>query len=240
MSALPWPPSYSIRRSCRAKSIGLAISPVRGLEIVLPRWSSEQQGIEYLLANRRWIEKHAEALCPIRIAAESTRYELPQSLNLALIAETFPIQYRIKQQVAVSFAVRDGVIFFTGNFKDFKPCIPKVKAWLHAKAKQVLPKKLSELSQQYGFSYNRVTIRCQQTLWGSCSSKHSISLNQKLLFLPPRLVRYVLIHELCHTRHFNHSKRFWALVAKYEPECRLLDKRLNQTEQFIPKWYLYA
>jgi hypothetical protein len=75
--------------------------------------------------------------------------------------------------------------------------------------------RLNQLARQYGFRYNRVSIRNQRTRWGSCSAKNNISLNIKLVALPQDLFDYVLLHELVHTRVHNHGKRFWKELDKY-------------------------
>jgi predicted metal-dependent hydrolase len=72
-----------------------------------------------------------------------------------------------------------------------------------------------------------VVVRSQRTLWGSCSRRNSISLNARLLLLPPDLVRYVMIHELVHIRHPNHSRAFWQAVAVHVPDHGDKLKRLR-------------
>jgi hypothetical protein len=67
----------------------------------------------------------------------------------------------------------------------------------------------------------------QKTRWASCSRHRTVSLNMKLLFLPPELVRYVFVHELCHTVHMNHSREFWRFLAVKEPRYKELDKQLR-------------
>ena len=104
------------------------------------------------------------------------------------------------------------------------------------KAENNLIKWLRKISIQTNLPYRTTTIRSQKTLWGSCSSDRNISLNYKLLFLEPKVVEYVLIHELCHTIHMNHSGKFWGLVSKFEPNYKTLDKSLNQAWQIVPSW----
>ena len=74
----------------------------------------------------------------------------------------------------------------------------------------VLSARLNQLAGKYGFTYNRLFIRNQKTRWGTCSSRNNISLNINLLRLPQELQDYVMLHELAHTRHKNHSRDFWA------------------------------
>ena len=109
-------------------------------------------------------------------------------------------------------------------------------AWLDkGKAKIFLAQWLHETSATTELSFTKVSIRDQKTRWGSCTPKKHINLNYKLIFLPAALAQHVLIHELCHTIHLNHSRRFWALVARHDPDYKMLDKALRKADQYIPK-----
>jgi len=76
-------------------------------------------------------------------------------------------------------------------------------------------------------SFSRVSIRDQKTCWGSCSRKGNLNFNYKILFLPPHLQDYVIVHELAHLRELNHSPRFWALVASVVPDWRTCRRELR-------------
>jgi predicted metal-dependent hydrolase len=75
--------------------------------------------------------------------------------------------------------------------------------------------RLERFSSQYDLPYHRAAFRCQRTKWGSCSSRNNISLNINIAFLPEHLQDYILLHELCHIRHMNHSKAFWSQLDEY-------------------------
>jgi predicted metal-dependent hydrolase len=92
------------------------------------------------------------------------------------------------------------------------------------------------LSGQLGLAFRRVGFKRQRTRWGSCSHRKSISLNAKLLFLDPVLVRYVMIHELCHLAEMNHSPRFWSLVRKHHADFRAHDRELRKGWKSVPRW----
>jgi predicted metal-dependent hydrolase len=95
---------------------------------------------------------------------------------------------------------------------------------------------LQNISDQTGLKYNKATFKSQRTRWGSCSANKTISLNYKLLFLAPELVRYIIVHELCHTLIMNHSPKFWAMVRSFEP---LADKHhgdMRDAWKKIPSW----
>jgi predicted metal-dependent hydrolase len=94
-------------------------------------------------------------------------------------------------------------------------------------ARELIHARLEALNLQYGFIYNRVAIRDQRSRWGSCSQKRTLNFNYRLVFLPPHLVDYVIIHELCHLEEFNHGASFWALVERSCPDHQAARRELK-------------
>jgi len=89
------------------------------------------------------------------------------------------------------------------------------------------------LADEFGFSYERVRFSHASSRWGSCSSGGTVSLNITLMRLPDRLIDYVLIHELAHTKHMNHSAEFWAEVEKHDPGYKRHRKALKMFSPFV-------
>jgi predicted metal-dependent hydrolase len=87
--------------------------------------------------------------------------------------------------------------------------------------------KLEYWNRYYGHVYNQVTVRNQSTRWGSCSAKGNLNFHYRILFLPEPLVDYLIVHELCHLKAFDHSPRFWALVAETIPDYQERRKALR-------------
>lgn len=81
-------------------------------------------------------------------------------------------------------------------------------------ALELAQKKVAEFNQWYNLRYHRISIRNQKTRWGSCSKLGNLSYNYKIILLPERLTDYIIVHEMCHLKEFNHSRRFWDLVAQ--------------------------
>lgn len=81
-------------------------------------------------------------------------------------------------------------------------------------------RKVEKFNKIYGFNYNKVIIKNQKTRWGSCSKKGNLNYNYKIALLPDKLVDYIIVHELCHLKEFNHSKKFWSLVEKGLPDYK--------------------
>lgn len=96
------------------------------------------------------------------------------------------------------------------------------------RARRLVHERLAYFNRVYGFSYNRVAIKNQKTRWGSCSHKRNLNFNYKILFLPPRLRDYIIVHELCHLKEFDHSPRFWRLVARTMPAYTQYERALRK------------
>ncbi len=96
------------------------------------------------------------------------------------------------------------------------------------KAKREIPILVDEYAPKIGVTYNRISIRAQKTLWGSCTADGNLNFNCLLVLLPERVMRYVVVHELCHRKEMNHSKRFWSEVSKILPDYKLLRKELKE------------
>ena len=94
-------------------------------------------------------------------------------------------------------------------------------------AKENIRARLMELSEKHKYKYNKVFIREQKTRWGSCSVKNNINLNIKLVLLPSRLMDYVILHELVHTKHKNHSPLFWTELDNLTGSAKVLNKQLK-------------
>lgn len=94
--------------------------------------------------------------------------------------------------------------------------------------RRLVEQRVAHYADLMGISYGRIFMRNQKTRWGSCSSDGNLNFNCRLLFLPPELVDYVVVHELAHRRHMNHSPEFWQEVERYLPDYKERRARLRQ------------
>ncbi len=104
-----------------------------------------------------------------------------------------------------------------------KPRRTSVKSRTHfleykERARALVLGRIEHVNALYKFSYGTVVIRNTVSRWGSCSSKHNLNFNYKIVLLPTHLADYIIVHELCHLGQFNHSAKFWALVALADPD----------------------
>ncbi len=87
--------------------------------------------------------------------------------------------------------------------------------------------RVEAMNAHFGFSYKAIRVRNQKTRWGSCSKRGNLNFNYRILYLPPYLADYIVVHELCHLKEFNHGQKFWALVAQVFPNHREMRRELR-------------
>ena len=92
------------------------------------------------------------------------------------------------------------------------------------KALEYIPKRVEYFAKQLGVTYNRITIRNQTTRWGRCSGKKNLNFNCLLMLMPKEMIDYTIVHELCHLKEMNHSKKFYSLVASILPDYKEREK----------------
>jgi hypothetical protein len=224
---------YTVRRSARARHVRLTISSQAKVEIVIPLTFDKDRVPEILAKKEIWIRRTIEkvrsrqALLPVR------RREIPSEIYIPIIDTRFPVTINPIGTKRSSITEVGGRLVLAIDPSDVRTGLHLLQQWIHRKAKIILPPLLKKISGQHNLPYNEVRIRSQKTRWGSCSRKRNINLNRALILLPQPLVEYLFIHELCHTKEMNHSKRFWSLVELHCPDYARLDKELKESGDYV-------
>lgn len=228
---------YSVRESDRSRRIKVQVSTRGEVEVVVPRGYRRDRLAQFLRDKQGWIEKTQRRMTTAHQGrSPETRQAQPAYIFLRALGRSWQVDYQPAAGDRIEVRATPDRLQLYGPIHQVVACQRALQAWIRPTAKQHLVPWLDQVSQEIQLPYSRATLRRQKTRWASCSSRHSISLNDKLLFLPPPLVRYVLVHELCHTMHLNHSAAFWALVEQWEPDYRTLDCQLKEGWQYIPDW----
>lgn len=227
----PW----SLRESPKARCVRLKVTPPGKLEVIVPQGFDHTLLPNILQQKRSWILR---ALQRVDACAPPPAPALPTHIDLLAVAEQWPVQYQSIPRESQRITCQNNAdhLLISGRPLRLKACKDVLRQWSRHKAKLHLPEMLRQVSQETNLIFGNVRVRSQKTLWGSCTSAKDISLNFKLLFLPRHITRYVLVHELCHTVHLNHSPRFWQLVETHEPEYRAIERELRDAWQFVPAW----
>lgn len=229
---------YTLRVSPRARFIRLYVSPHKGLEIVVPRGFNCKHLPDVLQRKSAWISRALERVRPQREELLSLpQWSIPERMSFRAIDMGWEIrsQWTSAKRLSINFH-RPGQIEIQGPVENEALVRSLLGRFLVVQAENYLPPLLDTMSRNTGLRYSRVAIRRQRSRWGSCSAYGSISLNAALLFLPYHLTRYVLVHELCHTVHLDHSERFWSLVGRHCPEYRCAEQELREARHYVPRW----
>jgi predicted metal-dependent hydrolase len=227
------PAALSVRESRRARYLTLRLLPPHTLELVVPRGTRAAEVNAFVRENQKWIEdarRELTACRPLR------REGLPATVDLLAIGRHWRVEYRHDPHGRVRCRARDSILEVTTPDASRRGADDALRSWLLDEADYHLAPWLLRESQVVGRRPARVQVRLQRTRWGSCSNSGTVSLNATLLFLEPELVRYLFVHELCHLIALNHSPKFWAAVARFEPGYEALDRRLTQAWNDIPLW----
>ena len=226
---------YELIVSKRARRATLRVAPGRGLVVTIPRWFARRDVPEFVDSHREW------ALAALDDLHQKTpaRYRSwpPTSLQLQSIGREIVVSYcdPALRRPAVCWK-NDTRLELGVPSQDKVQVASAIAAAVKQIARQILEPRLAHFARMHGLSYRRLAIRGQRTVWGSYSSSGTLSLNYKLLFLQAALVDYVLLHELAHTRHLDHSKAFWSLLQSFDDKALILDAQLRDVETDVPPW----
>jgi len=189
----------------KVKNARIVVKNSTTVELIVPHRYSELHVDNLVESKRDWILK---ALAKVKSRENAVQLQENERFirgKIYIIHERFIDTPFIDYEHARLYGRSE---HFEGN---------KYIALLKREAKVFLPKRLRELAEEFGFRINKISIRSQSTRWGSCSSDFNISLNWKLLLVPPFVCDYVLLHELVHTEHLNHSEHFWKRLSEVCP-----------------------
>jgi predicted metal-dependent hydrolase len=227
------PGDWQVRPSRRARRLAVRVLPGGTVEVVVPRGTRARTVQQFVARHRDWIDHKLEQYRPRDGAAD----RLPVSLRFAATGHEFPVRYSAEAS-RLRLIARPDLLEIRGDLARTALVRRLLQRFTMRFARETLGGRLRELSAVTGLEYRRVQIRRQRTRWGSCSRRGTICLNACLLFQPPEVVNYLLLHELAHTRHMNHSRRFWSLVARLVPDWRALDAALMSGWREVPAWML--
>jgi len=232
---------YTVRESTRARRVCLKVTYRGHVEVVVPHGFDARRIPALVRGKQAWIEATLQRIA-LRCSNENAHWSasdaLPDIITLPAISERWQVIYTATDKPRVTLTMDDAHtrLVLHGNINNALLCKTALQRWLVCKAQHHLTPWLGQLSNEKNLPFNQARVRSQKTRWGSCSRQKNININCKLLFLPTALVQCVLVHELCHTIHMNHSSKFWALMKKMQPDYAALDMQLRNTRHWVPEW----
>jgi len=209
-----------LSRNKQSHGISIKVKAGGKIRVSLPWRTSFSEAETFLIKKQDWIKTAIEKMVELSnskktifeqslknvtlfhhleiVTHNSNQIDLKVAGNIILVKH--PQTLDVKNEM-VQEAIKKGILFA-----------------MKREAKKYLPLRLKELSDEKGLQYNRVSIRDSKTRWGSCSGTNNINLSLHLMKLPLHLIDYVILHELAHTVHKNHSKEFWNYLELLSPD----------------------
>ena len=220
---------FRTRFSERARRMRLTLSAGGELSLILPLGTPSSVSDDFLRSSLPWIERNLLKIDAKPYQELRTPPCFPAEFVFPAVNERFQIRYEWRNVCWIGVREEGDSILAAGAVLNPVLLRDALRNYLIRKAERVFAPMLKAAAETYGFHAGRISFRFQRGRWGSCSRAGDISLNAQLLFLRPEEVRYVMIHELCHTREMNHSKRFWNEVGRYCPGYARIRSNLKRT-----------
>lgn len=211
---------YTLISSAKRENVLLQALPEGKIRVYAPQGARLRDVDALVKARMDWIDEMHRDLSLVE-----HRQRLADVSGILLEGKRVPIRIEVGAHNRVVF--RDGVLVMTTAQEDDEARVLQLKRFLYKLALERVRAVLDRWSPDIGLPYGRVAIREQHTRWGSCSLKHNLNFNWKLVLAPPEALEYVVIHELCHLKEFNHSPRFWKEVGQRMPEYEFWRKWLK-------------
>ena len=215
---------YTLIQSVRTNVLFQAL-PERGIRVYAPR-SMRLRDVDAMVRERA---DQLEEMCrsvDMHLAAERQRH--PVTDGSTVMVEGVPHVLRLSRSSRIAFSVGDGALQLSLPMPDSDPHVrAAIRSALSGRALARIRERIAHYAPLLGVQPGRVAVRDQKSRWGSCSVRHNLNFNWKLIMAPPQALDYVVVHELCHLRVFNHSPRFWALVEDIMPEYEAWRKWLK-------------
>ncbi|MBK7500724.1 MAG: M48 family metallopeptidase [Ignavibacteriales bacterium] len=217
------------KHSSRARHLGISVRPFLGARVSIPIGMSYNSAVRLVAEKKGWIIQHLKKM---------REFEKQQTIfneYSGYCTKHYKLELRKSDRKNISVRLSKGKINVTypaelnTNTKEIQSAIRTgIERALKIEAKQYLPDKVKVLSAKFGFEYNKLTLKNIKSRWGSCSRNNNINLSIHLMRLPEHLIDYVILHELVHTVHHNHSARFWSKLDEIKNGAKNLDKELKK------------
>jgi predicted metal-dependent hydrolase len=229
-------PEHTVRVSARARRTRLVMSARDGLVVVVPRSRDVARVPDLLRRHSAWIERQSGRLEERRVHLAAASGPLPDRVVLPAVGRSFAVVLREGEGRGVVVRESPDSLRLTGDVSDEDAGKASLRRWSTRAARRLLVPRLLELADVTGGAPESVQIRAQRTRWGSCSASGTITLNRSLLYLTPELAEYVMLHELVHRSHLDHSPAYWRRLARFSPDHRRLRRELAGAWRLVPPW----
>jgi predicted metal-dependent hydrolase len=217
------------KRHPRSRRLSINIRPFGGITVSVPRSIPLAVARAIVVEARDWLQESVEE---VRRQEDKALSAAPET---GFVTRYHRLALRQWNRSGVSTRIKDRQIIvkhpegLTIRDHHLREAVRRgILSACRREAAEILPQRTAGLAGKHGFTYRQVVIKNLRSRWGSCSSRGTINLNLRLVRLPDKLMDYVILHELAHTRVNNHGPAFWHLLQSVVPNARALDRELNR------------
>lgn len=217
------------KHSHRARHLSISVRPFVGVRVSIPVGMSYSSAVRFVTDRKLWITKHLTRMKEFE--AMQTQFDENSSYS----TKHHKLILKKADRKSISVRLSRGKIYVVyptdldPNSNELQAAIRKgIERALKIEAIEYLPIRVKELAERYNFKFNKLALKNIKSRWGSCSRKNNINLSIHLMRLPNHLIDYVILHELVHTVHHNHSGSFWNLLDRVTGSAKSLDKELRK------------
>ncbi|NCN06289.1 MAG: M48 family metallopeptidase [Candidatus Pacebacteria bacterium] len=216
--------AYILKRSKRSHNISIRIGNNNAVHVTAPDLVPKILVDQFVKRQDEWIDKQQQK--------QAKKTKIVDKKSIHLFGKTYQKKTTYNPQQETGFSILNGALLYNNALQQTSLNSDKYEValvrFLKQTAEQYLLPKTYALAKLMDVSVARITLREQRSRWGSCSSRGNINFNWRLVHFSPQSINYVIIHELAHLTHHNHSRTFWALVAKYAPNYKLAKRELQK------------
>lgn len=223
-------PSYIHRVHPRAKRMTLKVNSKGEVIVVTPRFTPQWTIKMFVGSHADWISTQLDAL--------KNQMGSQSDSAVMLFGKDYILTLKYTSALPAGIHIQKDTLLLnptepptgggiTSNHQD------QLDRFLKRTARSYIEPRTAQLSQAMGIEYGDIRLKEQKSRWGSCSSDGNLNFNWRLVHSPPEVIDYVIVHELAHRVHMNHSLRFWNLVAKYDPDHKMHRGWLKRNGKFF-------
>jgi len=212
---------YRVLKTRQNRNIRLTVSGRNGVRISAPRYVPERELHAMVSEKAEWILDRVREF--EKLEDEQPRWQYRDGASVLLQGKWTPLRVETWQKNSgrIHLAEDRIVIQVPEHMRKRDDVLRDLfERWIRRWAAQELPRRMDYHASLMQLRHRRVSVRDQRSKWGSCSAAGNISLNMRLMLVPPETANYIIIHELAHLRELNHSPRFWHIVEQYCPDRR--------------------
>lgn len=201
---------YQTRFSRKAKRITIKVEYPQQIIVSAPKRTPKKIIDKFVKQQQAWIQQQLKRLKQKSLLIESEDHLLIFGKKYQKIN-----QFQPKHPIGV-FIQQDQLLLNFPQEMEKNDVAQELSLFIKKTGRTYLKKRVEQLAGKMKVEYNRLTLRNQKTRWGSCSGQQNLSLNWRLIHYAPKLIDYVIIHELAHLKQHNHSRQFWQLVKQFD------------------------